>query len=575
MDTEITELDELSATKVSGVASPANGTSWLVLKAQEAEKESAEHVHDTDTDSPEAAEFMAEVTKAAMMGFCGTDCELCDKTFGAIAKILKAKLSAADRHALPDSEFAIPESHSYPINDANHARNALSRVSENGTPEEKAKVRSAVHSKYPEMGAEKEADEPLEKSPGVPDESVAEPHEGGHIEGSGKSGLTGPATGDLAEAVTPSQSEGGRSSYLLPAESKAFIVSRPMAGPTEIQKEDWTIEVVGKGNWMAIDNPLGGNDVGGPAWEAYDSATLDKAARGLAAASSMVNDIAKREATEAINGNAAEWLDTYQLGCALDDMNHALCLVAGLAYHEAAAVTGAATKAGARHSASTLATLRAARDHLTDLLGDGANPAGRPGTEEDQIMATVTKEELDAHIAEVATSAALAAVKADRKARKEEKAAAEAAAKNANNGGDITEDDMRSKVAGHVDSNDIGAIGHGDSMGGGVTKEEEPSMADLLKTVSEMQDTLEKMGSRPRQGGPVLDGVARGSFPAAEGRMSETATKSAEDLRIDDLEEQFTKAKEARGPEAAARADHLGQELTLERIKKARAAGLI
>ena len=35
METEITELDELGAEKVSGVATPANGTPWLVLKAAE------------------------------------------------------------------------------------------------------------------------------------------------------------------------------------------------------------------------------------------------------------------------------------------------------------------------------------------------------------------------------------------------------------------------------------------------------------------------------------------------------------------------------------------------------------
>lgn len=60
------------------------------------------------------------------------------------------KLSTEGRRALSDSEFAGPK-RSYPINDVSHARNALARVSENGTPAVKAEVRAAVHEKYPSM----------------------------------------------------------------------------------------------------------------------------------------------------------------------------------------------------------------------------------------------------------------------------------------------------------------------------------------------------------------------------------------------------------------------------------------
>lgn len=70
-------------------------------------------------------------------------------------------LSAAKRHALPSSSFALPGkgsgsdgkgSGSYPIPDASHARNALARVSQHGSPEEKSRVRSAVHRKFPGIG---------------------------------------------------------------------------------------------------------------------------------------------------------------------------------------------------------------------------------------------------------------------------------------------------------------------------------------------------------------------------------------------------------------------------------------
>lgn len=62
------------------------------------------------------------------------------------------KLSYEHRKELPGSSFAIPESRSYPIHDESHARNALARVSQFGSDSEKAKVRAAVHRRYPAMG---------------------------------------------------------------------------------------------------------------------------------------------------------------------------------------------------------------------------------------------------------------------------------------------------------------------------------------------------------------------------------------------------------------------------------------
>jgi len=45
----------------------------------------------------------------------------------------------------------------YPIEDAAHARNALSRVSRFGTPSEKAAVRAKVKAKYPGIGKRRRA----------------------------------------------------------------------------------------------------------------------------------------------------------------------------------------------------------------------------------------------------------------------------------------------------------------------------------------------------------------------------------------------------------------------------------
>jgi hypothetical protein len=72
-----------------------------------------------------------------------------------------AELTAKRRNKLPSKDFALPGkgegkrgkgSGSYPIPDKGHARAALSRVSQHGTPAEKAKVRSAVERKFPGIG---------------------------------------------------------------------------------------------------------------------------------------------------------------------------------------------------------------------------------------------------------------------------------------------------------------------------------------------------------------------------------------------------------------------------------------
>ena len=72
--------------------------------------------------------------------------------------ISEKDLSAKERRALPNKDFALPgkgegpqgkQAGSYPIPDEKHARSALSLVSQHGTPEEKAKVRAKVKKKFP------------------------------------------------------------------------------------------------------------------------------------------------------------------------------------------------------------------------------------------------------------------------------------------------------------------------------------------------------------------------------------------------------------------------------------------
>lgn len=62
-----------------------------------------------------------------------------------------AVLTTKGRKQIKPSNFVYPKERRYPIHDMAHARNALSRVSQYGTPAEKAKVRREVYKKYPSL----------------------------------------------------------------------------------------------------------------------------------------------------------------------------------------------------------------------------------------------------------------------------------------------------------------------------------------------------------------------------------------------------------------------------------------
>lgn len=57
-----------------------------------------------------------------------------------------------ERKDLPRKDFVFPGKRAYPIDTENRGRNALARVSQFGSPSEKAAVRAAVHRKYPGIG---------------------------------------------------------------------------------------------------------------------------------------------------------------------------------------------------------------------------------------------------------------------------------------------------------------------------------------------------------------------------------------------------------------------------------------
>ena len=61
-------------------------------------------------------------------------------------------LTAKDRKKLGKKSFALPGKRKYPIPDKAHARNALARVAQHGTADEKKKVRAAVRKRFPSIG---------------------------------------------------------------------------------------------------------------------------------------------------------------------------------------------------------------------------------------------------------------------------------------------------------------------------------------------------------------------------------------------------------------------------------------
>ena len=61
-----------------------------------------------------------------------------------------AKLTTKKRNKISGKNFALP-GRRYPIEDRAHAKNALARVSQHGSPAEKAAVRRKVHGKFPNI----------------------------------------------------------------------------------------------------------------------------------------------------------------------------------------------------------------------------------------------------------------------------------------------------------------------------------------------------------------------------------------------------------------------------------------
>jgi hypothetical protein len=91
------------------------------------------------------------------------------------ADIEKAKLKQKERDALDASDFALPDSREYPIQDESHARAALSML-HNASPEDQKKIKAAVHRRYPDIGSDdkEKGVDPLVVKITLSDEQMAE-----------------------------------------------------------------------------------------------------------------------------------------------------------------------------------------------------------------------------------------------------------------------------------------------------------------------------------------------------------------------------------------------------------------
>lgn len=615
----ISEITELHADEgVHGVQSPANGASFLLIKATDTEDcstcdgtgkilagnrkcpDCAGSGKVSKSDSPEADEQEEEMTKGA---YCGDGaCEVCvitDEQGTRFHPAVKA-LSGSDRKKMPASSFAFVDKNGakhLPIHDEGHVKSALGRHGQTDFSEAKgdpADAKKAAAKKI--VGAAKKFGMDVDDKSAVAQAAKSaqqdalggldEPKAAGSLDGS-KSGLAGAvATGLAEQPPNASQTLGGASSYETPLEQRvtdnkpapatldpAGIIPQIAKTVQEFAElvEARASRVVKDAKVLSLTPPQGDAALspGSPAWESHDAATLQQVGDCLASCCNALDTIAQRERTEGATVDPADAMNAWDLEEAEQALEYALGVVARLSFHEAA--EGQATKAGRVLSGKNHDALAAARDHLQAVIdgAQGKKPASADDSdkESDKIMTTLTKDELAESIAAGSAAAVKAAFdhqdeqRKAKKARKKEQAEKEAAEKeNAIDAGAPAETSPK----GHADANDVTAIPDGGSVDPKFVKSEgdEPSLADLAKQIAEQGELLAKIAKRPRQGGPALGG----QVPQGAGDLASAAKEQDE---ISRLEKAVADAKAVGTPEQVQWA---GEALTKARLFRLNAA---
>lgn len=612
----MTEFDELKPDELHLVRQGANGFSPVLEKQVKEALENAGDdtaakdagVNGTDTASDEAEDIQEQMTKADVH-FCGVDdCEVCAPWLAKVAllpEVEKAKLNAADRKKLPKSQFAIPEKAprpgSYPINDRSHASNALSRSS--GKPVA-ARVRAAVQRKFPGMGAA--------KSPGIPDNAtrVDLSMYGGKVPDTARSGL-GPAlvsgTKPPAKVDTPgveTPAVAGSDTQVIPIADRvlnpppATLARKTAWGYAQLAAmlENIRAQQEGQASKAApwIDKPAADpdalDDAGFTGPFDLDSVSLSQILQLLAYCGKALDAVQKR----------AEEVGAEDVAKARQGIEYALAIASRLIMADDVVKTEEGLeKAGYDFSPYTTATLLFAHDHLSQLI-DARNSAGTAGaTEADEIMTTLTKEQLATEIKDGATAVVKETVDAAVKGRfkKSEKRLVKAftealKAATSNNKGEVSERDIRGMVRSTGDADDLMRIpdagqvlpqyankGKLDKKAKKLEKKikafkkqrkvakaagNSAQVEALTNLIKETNDLVRRLAKTPRAGGPHLTGQPTPEEIAlrAQGRMTEPATKKTGDgdgdlakalADVADAQKEFDEAKKGRGPEGAAR----------------------
>jgi hypothetical protein len=137
----------------------------------------------------------------------------------------------------------------------------------------------------------------------------------------------------------------------------------------------------------ADDDDDGTGTPGSPAWEAVDAQIASDAANAILQAYELTRQFRDREAIEVAAGEGNDVFDTFEASCVLDLLSAAIGQMATLSFHEGIAAQKSteevAEKAGKRLSTKSVTALAAARDHLTQLLGDDDPAKASDDSDED------------------------------------------------------------------------------------------------------------------------------------------------------------------------------------------------
>lgn len=413
----------------------------------------------------------------------------------------KARLDAKERHALPDSDFALPEKREYPIQDENHARAALSML-HNASPKDQKRIKAAVHRRYPDIGKD-DMEKQLAPDKSVPKgEALSQTRE--VDEGPGPKGdprpddrgaprhldfphpAAGDGQGDTAPDKTVPKDEAlGQTRALGKAGGEADLTGdKAPDGDAEAahakdeaegqsRKVDKPKKVKKAKKHVSAKNPHSGGAAdskpGSPEWE-------DK-------------DVALGEKAEALVAQLAEVVHTFTA-------------------REKAEGDGKATKAGRRLSGKTEGAIRRCMQALQDLLDNNHEPSVSKEIEDMEAneLIKLLDERDEARRAQQAKDEKKAAKKAAKAAHKGDKG--DKAAKGAN----------ASKAAEGAENAD-----------------------ELRKTIAELAGRLEKVESEPGTR-PFVNGA--GVAAALRGPERENALKAFDD-RVAEAEANLAKAKEA------------------------------